>query len=252
METTQHTTNVEPKGPLTIGKIISDTSKLVQEFSREIIIITAIVYIPLNIIGEFILANLSGESSLEYFRVSSKMWTTLEMFIGIIAIMAVIVMLHNFLDKKEKMEWQDALRKSVSLWPKAFTTQIIHGILLTFLFILLIVPGIIYLVYWAFIIPIIVVLGKKNMDALEHSKKLVKGDWWKVLGWFIVLGVLTIVLGIVINIPLWFLPEHIVIDILGDTLFDLSFMFLTIGSFLIFRNLNETKGAKDVLDEPGK
>jgi hypothetical protein len=70
-------------------------------------------------------------------------------------------------------------------------TSIIQIIFLFLLLILLIFPAIIAGVFWIFT-PMIVALRKKTaIDALTYSYRIVKGKWWRVLGYSILFGIMT-------------------------------------------------------------
>jgi uncharacterized protein UPF0259 len=68
-------------------------------------------------------------------------------------------------------------------------------------FILLIVPGVIFLLMWAVAVPALVVERNGVFAAFRRSAELTKGARWKILGLFLVLAViywlLSIVLGLV-------------------------------------------------------
>ncbi len=70
-------------------------------------------------------------------------------------------------------------------WPligKFWLTQLLSGLITTFGFILLIVPGIIFLTRYVFV-PFTVVLDRKfGREALNVSTSLVKGRFWAIFG----------------------------------------------------------------------
>lgn len=68
-----------------------------------------------------------------------------------------------------------------------FLTALLKGIFTIGLFILLIIPGIIYSVYWLFNQFINVYDGVFYRNSLNQSESLIKGRWWKTVGNLIVL-----------------------------------------------------------------
>ena len=62
-------------------------------------------------------------------------------------------------------------------------------------FILLIIPGIIFLVMFSVAIPALVVENLRGTDAMSRSWNLVKGSFWHALGLIIVAGIITAVVG---------------------------------------------------------
>lgn len=61
--------------------------------------------------------------------------------------------------------------------------SLISGLIAAVGFFLLIIPGIIFSVWFAFVKPVVVNEGG-SVDALKTSKALVKGRFWKLLGYF--------------------------------------------------------------------
>lgn len=67
--------------------------------------------------------------------------------------------------------------------------------------IVLIIPGLVLLTWWALISPVVMLEDKSGTDALKRSRELVKGNGWTVFGLLIVTGILTaIASGIVSGI----------------------------------------------------
>ncbi|HYC80025.1 MAG TPA: hypothetical protein VEC17_03280, partial [Candidatus Binatia bacterium] len=81
-----------------------------------------------------------------------------------------------------------------------FWTGFLSGLLTTFGFILLIIPGIIFWVWYSFAQNIYVDKGVKGYDALKLSKKYVEGLWWPVFRALIALMVISILVNIVTEI----------------------------------------------------
>ncbi len=88
---------------------------------------------------------------------------------------------------------------------KILLTSILQGILLVPLFIAVIIPGIIFLIYWNFYIFIILDQKVSGFKALSESKKMIKGNWWKI---FAIVVISSLLIALVI-IPLLFLPQSI-------------------------------------------
>lgn len=67
------------------------------------------------------------------------------------------------------------------IWPFAWTS-ILTGLVVMLGFMLFIIPGIIFAVWFGFAKFATLFDGKKGTDALGYSKSLVKGNFWPVLG----------------------------------------------------------------------
>jgi len=71
------------------------------------------------------------------------------------------------------------------------------GLLLTGLTILLIIPGIIFGVFWSLSTFVFLKENKKILASLKRSKQLVRGRWWKTFGYFVLLLIFTILISII-------------------------------------------------------
>lgn len=224
-----------------IGKILSESWKKFTENFQLILIITLIVYIPINIILVFVPIEESFESFKLYLRISQ----ILEGFIGIIATMAIAYVIKNKIDGKS-ISVRKALKKSFSKWGTAIGTNFLLGIFLFGLTLLLIVPGIIFFVYWIFVTFVVILSDKSGKDAMDYSKQIVEGRWWTVAGYFVVIAILGFIIGIIGGIPAWFLPENFLTSIVTDTLIDILVSFFTVVLTIFFINFDSTKKVKQI------
>jgi hypothetical protein len=99
---------------------------------------------------------------------------------------------------------------------------ILASIGVTIGFILLIVPGLVLLTWWLFIVPVIMLEGRSATDAFGRSRELVRGNGWNVFGLIVLTIVILVVAGIIIGIILLFLPDEVgqyVSNVIANTLF---------------------------------
>jgi len=120
-------------------------------------------------------------------------------------------------------------------WEKVgsyFGASLLAGLVVTLGFILLIIPGIIFSVWFGFA-TLFVVLGNLGpMDALKKSKSLVSGYFWPVVGRLL----LFVLLGALVSIVLNLIP--VIGPIARILLVSPFFMLLHI---LLFRDLERVK-----------
>lgn len=111
---------------------------------------------------------------------------------------------------------------------------------------LLIIPGIIFAVYYAFSGWVLIYEGHKGRSALKRSKELVKGYWWAVVGRYIVLYLALFLVTIVLDILAGIGGEAV--GVFTETVKQLiSFLFaplLYAYSYFIYRDLLKIKGAE--------
>ncbi|MGI8606978.1 MAG: glycerophosphoryl diester phosphodiesterase membrane domain-containing protein [Gaiellaceae bacterium] len=85
---------------------------------------------------------------------------------------------------------------------------ILASIGITIGFILLIVPGLVLLTWWLFIVPVIMLEGRSATESFGRSRELVRGNGWNVFGLIVLTIVILILAGIVLAIVLSFLPDE--------------------------------------------
>ena len=109
------------------------------------------------------------------------------------------------------------------------------------LFLLLIIPGIIFMIYWIFGSYVFLDEDKGILYSLKKSRQLVKGNWWKMFGYLIlimiILFIFAILIGIILALPILFSGNSIVyiaFDGISNLIVSLAFYgFLT----LFFKNI---------------
>lgn len=89
------------------------------------------------------------------------------------------------------------LKKTYRLTLPAFGLSILVGLIVFGGFILLIIPGIIFSIWFALTIQARVLGNKKGLQALTYSRTLVQGNWWAVFvritaGIFCILAIMSI------------------------------------------------------------
>lgn len=112
---------------------------------------------------------------------------------------------YNLLKRKEKMSVGQSLAGGGRYFLRYFLFMIVTGFFLFCLFLLLIVPGIIFLVFWIFSSYILIEEDKGIIGSLRESQRIVQGRWWRTFG-FLALFVL-ISMGIYIA---FFVPVFII------------------------------------------
>ncbi|MBN2052703.1 hypothetical protein JW756_04320 [Candidatus Woesearchaeota archaeon] len=109
--------------------------------------------------------------------------------LSIIPIFLIIIGADSIIRDK-KFSIKEALNRSWSVFPKSIITYLLLMLFIILLLILLIIPGIIFGVFWTFVVQALILRRKCCIKALKHSYHVVKGDWWKVLGNLIVIGLI--------------------------------------------------------------
>lgn len=121
--------------------------------------------------------------------------------------------LYNVLYRKKQMNTKETIRGGKKYFWKFFLFLIVEFIFLGGLFLLFIIPGIIFAVFWIFAVYVLIGENKGIIESFKESYNIVKGRWWKTFGYillfFLVIFILSIsrdVISFIIGLPLLSLP----------------------------------------------
>lgn len=94
---------------------------------------------------------------------------------------------------------QEAYRQALPYFWWYLLLSIVVGLVVMVGFILLIIPGIIFMVWFAFTYYALVVDNVKGFAAMKRSKELVSGRWWSVFGYVAFLILVSLLVGMVVG-----------------------------------------------------
>jgi hypothetical protein len=150
-------------------------------FSRNffaILIVTLLIDVPIEVVGIFAVA--SGADPLQVLRYQFQLGG----WISLLSNAAIIIITERDILAKKVTAWS-ALNKARSCYPAAFGSRFLFGVLFL-LRLILIIPGIIFLVNTAFFLHAVALRNQGWKAALDYSKNLVKGKFWKVFRTYLV------------------------------------------------------------------
>lgn len=105
--------------------------------------------------------------------------------------------------KDKDVSFKTVFNMSRTYFWKYVGLSIVMMIVLAFLYLLLIIPGVIFTVYWLFAVFVLVREKTGVFDSLRRSQRIVRGRWWKTFGYFLLLSLIVVLVSIVTNfIPL--------------------------------------------------
>ena len=197
--------------PRGIGEILSTAFEIYKANAQNLLMIVAIVVVPLTFISAFIggvifapeteTVLIFGES-VETVSARTASAALIVALVGVVigviinAVLQAAIMrgaaqgsIGDPVDIDASYKWGFARFGSVLL------ISILVGLAVLGGFILLIIPGIIFMVMFAVAIPALVVENLRGTDAMSRSWNLVKGNFWHALGLIIVAGIITAVVG---------------------------------------------------------
>ena len=218
-----------------LGELLSHSWKLYKNNFWLFVVIFLIIYIPIDILS---------------FFAPGTVVNIITFIATPIPVMAIAYAVNKIL-KKQKVTYGRALNEAFSKLFWALGTTILEAILLFGLLLLLVVPAIIYSVYWMFYLYPIILHNQYGGKALSYSESVVKGRWWKVFGFSIVLILLLLTSALLIVLPFIYLYPDIesellltpypLLDILLNSLTYLAFAFFEVIFVVFFINLDNTK-----------
>jgi hypothetical protein len=220
-----------------LGKVIALGWEQYRRHFGSILPIFLIVYVPINIGLSFVpVDTLIEEHGLRGFKIYMKLIQLTEFLIGVVATMSLAKLIEASL-LGQPITWKQALRHSLSRWGASIGTGLLAGLIIFGMCLLLIVPGIIWSLYYSLFVYVVALRGLSGKKALDYSKAIVKGQWWRVFGYLLVINALGAVAGIAVAAPFFFTPENRILDIASVTLTDIvSALFLTMTTVFFLNN----------------
>lgn len=101
----------------------------------------------------------------------------------------------KYLQTKQTDHWKEHYTASFGFFWSAIFVSLIKGFLVAAGVLLFIIPGIIFSIWYAFVLYGVVLFGEHGWAAMSSSKNLVAGRWWSV-AWRLVLPLFVFGVGI--------------------------------------------------------
>ncbi len=238
--------------------IFSQSLNLLTANYRLFIAIFLVVYLPLDILpalfpslDQFQAYDSAKAAQLGNNQTFNIGYTIYSIFKGIIALLSSIAIIYAtsklYGDKNQSHRKKSSVRISLSesysaaklKWSGLFLTSLLAALIFIGLTLLLIIPGIIYYVYYAFFPQIVVLKNLNYKSALDYSKNLVKGRWWKVFGFMVMIMLLSLILGLIVSILTRRYPNLNILILLSTLLLDFYSLFVTLTLTVYFIKLDD-------------
>ncbi len=133
---------------------------------------------------------------LAYVTISLISW-----FLTTLGIVAIVIALNN-LQKDEKKPLSSVYTEAVKLFFPVSTILIIEYLIILGGSVLFIVPGIIFFIWYLFSVYTAVVHKKRKGEALVLSKLVVKVSPGKVIGYMLLMGIISYTLSLLFYLPI--------------------------------------------------
>ncbi|MBI2594852.1 MAG: hypothetical protein HYW38_01160 [Candidatus Colwellbacteria bacterium] len=158
---------------ISIGDLFSESWKLYRE---RIGVLTKIMLLPVA----FLLVGDLWEllNTVTWFGGLSGFIGTVVSFFAALALIFAL---------QEKVQFGESYRLAFrKIWSYGWLT-VLSGFATLGGFVMLVIPGIIFVIWFVFAIYVFAIEGEKGMNALLRSREYVRGYWWQVFGRQIVL-----------------------------------------------------------------
>jgi hypothetical protein len=207
-----------------LGDILSTAFEVYKANAAKLIVIVAIVVVPLSFISHFLTGyvfkptvtttTFAGQTIT---TASTRSFGTFVFASLIAAAIAVIIsaVLQAALTRGaalaavgDPVDTEASYQYGFKKFGSVLWISILVGLVVGIGFILLIIPGIIFLTMLAVTIPALIVEDQRGTSAMGRSWNLVKGHFWHVLGTIVVAALITGVVGAVLGLlggSNWFL-----------------------------------------------
>lgn len=173
---------------------------------------------------------------------------TIVEFLGSIIVLAVVNLLLTLaitraVSSPESTTAQSAYQFAIKNLVPYLVVSIITGVIFLVGFILLVIPAIIFMVWYAFSMYTVLFEGKKGMDALHASKNYVKGKWLAVFGRLIFLLALILFVAFLSSVFVGFDQEsqQSLTALIVSQILNFAFMPISIGyTYLLYLDLKSS------------
>jgi hypothetical protein len=190
--------------------IVTDAADILGKNWKQYFSLSALVAIPSIALGGMALSLglYDKESVSEYIaqNFSNGNWTT---FFGLFILLSLVLMFIQgvvyvatllVISEKEK-DTKQAMQTSLTLLVPVGITAVVSGLIVLGGAILLIIPAVIFGVWFCYATLLTTINGTPAKAALTESKQLVKGRWWQTFGRLIIPAIIFGVGAFIIEMP---------------------------------------------------
>jgi hypothetical protein len=135
---------------------------------------------------------------------------------------ALVVAVQDVRDGKADLSMSETISRVRPRINTLSLAGLVAGIAIVIGFALLLVPGLVLLTWWLFIVPVIMLEGAGVGSSFGRSRELVRGHGWQVFGLLVLTILVVIVAQIVLSLILVPLPDELgeyLGSVLSNTLF---------------------------------
>lgn len=227
---------------INLKHIIMESYWLLQANFNLIMIFTFCIYIPFYILEMLIpFESLANEYGNMAVRTLSLTFSLGRYILALLVFTGIAYILQKSI-KGEPRTLLDTFRFSFSRLEDVFWASFLSNIICLGFMLLFIIPGIIWSNYYSFVLAIAALQGITGKAALDHSKRLVKGQWWKIFWINLAIGLMSLSFSIPLFLVVRNMPEVHALNSFIHTI--ISYMLGSISSVVqvvLFFNVMQAK-----------
>jgi hypothetical protein len=177
--------------PRTLGEILSEAFRIYRENAANLLVIVAVVVVPLSFISAVAvrLFDVTVTAVIIGAAIGVIIWAILQAAMLRGAAQATI---------GDPVDIEASYRWGLSRFGSVLLVAVLVGIVVGVGFLLLIIPGFIFLVFLSVSEPALIVENRRGTEAMSRSWNLVRGHFWHALVVILVAAIITgVIQGII-------------------------------------------------------
>jgi len=233
---------------LSAANLIKASFDLYKKHLPKFLEYSVLIYLPTLVAAliAYLLTLAMDERQLAYYFISGALLVVASLIAFWFSLAFIRIISNCYQGRASKPTRDEIIEALDILWP-VILSSILAGLAVLGGFVLLIIPGIIFSTWFAFVIYAVALDGEKNTAALRASKRLVTGRWWEVLWRLLAPGLVYLLITGIIQLPFDALAAASQSDIVGfislvvSTLVSLALTpFITGAQVILYLELKKT------------
>ncbi len=181
--------------------VISEAFDLYKKHFSHLVVVALILYLAIAVLGVFLV--------FLFGWVGAILSGILLVIAAFLVTAALVEAVADIRDGRADLTVSETLSRGMSRLASVAGASILAGLAIGIGLLLLIVPGLVLITWWAVIIPVIVLEHVGTFASFSRSRELVRGYDWQVFGVIVLQFLILIAFSIVLGILLIAVPEEI-------------------------------------------
>lgn len=193
---------------MTIGSVLGEAWALYTRFFVRFFVLAAVVFLITNLAGAVLFEAIGTDTTLAAALVAVA--ATAVIVVGTYWLQGALVFaVQDARDGSFDASNDEILHKVRPFLGTLVLASILAGFGIALGVLLLVVPGLVLLTWWALITPVVVLERKGVGEAFGRSRELVRGNGWTVFGVMLITTLLSTVGAGALSVLLSFLPAFL-------------------------------------------